>query len=169
MAEGSGNIESEGGGSGKVFLVLGLLGGLALGGGLGYFYSKQYGAQPDPNAAHEEKAEPKGDLLSVPFDRLAVPIFARAGGSSRFVGNYFVDIKVETRGEENQIKIRKAQPQLQQAFLSAISKNDMMRDDAPLEIDVDKAGDILKKKATEVLGAGVVEKVLITSAMRVSQ
>ncbi|MCJ9430403.1 hypothetical protein [Kordiimonas marina] len=169
MSQDNASLESESG-SGKMLLVLGLLGGLAVGGGLGYFYSKQFGSHEGATTTSEAKpAKAEGKLLSVPFDRLAVPIYMHANGSSRFVGNYFVDIKVETHGEENQIKIRKAQPQLQQAFLSAISKNDMMRDDAPLEIDVDKAGDILKKKADEVLGPGVAERVLIMSALRVSQ
>ncbi|TNE60649.1 MAG: hypothetical protein EP335_18620 [Alphaproteobacteria bacterium] len=171
MSEDNLKMDSQGGGSGKMLLVLGLLGGLALGGGLGYFYSKQSGGdQPTANGEHAAKPEkPKGELMSVVFERLAVPIYSHRNDSSRFVGNYFVDITVETRGNDNQITVKKAEPRLQHAFLSAISKNDLMREDAPLELDVDKAGTVLKDKADEVLGAGIVERVLVTNAMRLTR
>jgi flagellar basal body-associated protein FliL len=160
-------IETGGGGGSKVFLVLGLLLGVAIGGGLGYYY---FSSQA-PEAAGEQakKKKPKGPLLSVTFERIAVPIYVQSGNSNRFVGNYFIDLAVQTRGSENQNAVNRIKPQLQHAFISVISKADLMQEDSPLEIDHDKATAALKDKANEVLGDDIVEAISILSAMRLSR
>lgn len=164
MAQDEADVDA-GGGSSKVFLVLGLLGGLAIGGGGGYYYFKS--VDPTAQTAGEEKPKkPKGPLHSITFERLAVPIYASGG---RFIGNYFIDLAVQVRGNDHQITVKRSQPQLQHAFLSAISQANLMREDAPTQIDHDKAAAVLKKKADEILGRGIVEDVAILNSMRLSR
>lgn len=161
-------MESEGG-SGKALLVLGLLGGLALGGGLGYYYSKNAADSSPDSGTEEVKKELKGPVLSIDFERVAVPLYSKSDSGSRFLGNYFIDLVVQVRGEDRQIAVRRAETQLQHAFVSAISRADLMREDSPLELDVDKVGRVLQDKANEVLGQGVVEAVLVKNAMRLNR
>lgn len=168
MAQDPASVEQQGSGSGKVLLVLGLLGGLAVGGGLGYYYSKNAGGN-EAATKEEVKVAPKGPLIDIDFERIAVPIYAKTDNGQRFLGNYFVDIAVQVRGEENQIAVRRAETQLQHAFVSAISRTDLMRADSPLELDVDKVGDLLKRKANEVLGGKIVEAVRVKNAMRLNR
>jgi len=160
---------TEEGGSGKVFLVLGLLIGAGLGAGGGfYLFGGSSGGDDAENPTLVEQTNSAVPLQAVPFERIAVPIYAKRGTTRRYIGNYFVDLHVNVRGEENQIAVKRSQSQLQHAFISAISKADLMREDSPTELDVDKASGILKAKAADVLGAGVVESVTITQSMRIS-
>ncbi|WP_417461792.1 hypothetical protein [Kordiimonas sp.] len=168
MAQDPSAMEPQGGGSGKVLLILGLLGGLALGGGLGYYYSKNTAGNTDTQKEEVKKA-PKGPVLSVDFERVAVPLYSKSDSGARFLGNYFIDLVVQVRGEDRQIAVRRAETQLQHAFVSAISRADLMREDSPLELDVDKVGKVLQAKANEVLGPGVVEAVLVKNAMRLNR
>ncbi|WP_262691532.1 hypothetical protein [Kordiimonas aestuarii] len=169
MAQDPSSIETEGGGSGKVLLVLGLLGGLAVGGGLGYYYSKSAGGGEDGTKTEQVKKAPKGPLIDIDFERIAVPIYAKTENGQRFLGNYFVDLAVQVRGDDHQIAVRRAETQLQHAFVSAISRTDLMREDSPLELDVDKIGTTLTAKANEILGKGVVEAVRVKNAMRLNR
>ncbi len=168
MSQDPASVEPQGGGSGKIFLVLGLLGGLAVGGGLGYYYSKST-AEEQQTPKEEVKVAPKGPLIDIDFERIAVPIYAKTDSGQRFLGNYFVDVAVQVRGEKNQIAVRRAETQLQHAFVSAISRTDLMREDSPLELDVDKVGQVLQAKANEVLGGKIVEAVLVKNAMRLNR
>ena len=157
------------GGSGKVFLVLGLLGGLALGGGFGYYFFKNAAPMDEAATQHAKERKKKEPLQSVAFDHVAVPIYARSNNNARFLGNYFVDLVVQVRGDDNLITVRRSEIQLQHSFISAISRNDLMREDSPLELDVDKVGALLTTKANEVLGPGIVEQVLVKSSMRLAR
>jgi flagellar basal body-associated protein FliL len=158
---------SEESGSGKVFLVLGLLVGLGLGAGGGFYY---FGGSADETTEEEKEAqkqEQREPLTAIAFDRIAVPIYATRGNSRRYIGHYFIDLDVNVRGAENQITVKRSKSQLQHSFVSVISKQDLMREDSPTELDVDKAAKLLTAKATEVLGAGIVESVSIRSSMRI--
>lgn len=166
MAHDDASVES-GSGSGKVFLLLGLLGGIAIGGGLGFYYFKSNA--PTDEGEVVEKAKPKGPLQTVEFQRIAVPIYMKTENSSRFVGNYFVDLSVQVRGNDNQILIKRYEPQLQHAFIAAISQADLMREDAPLQLDHDKIAQLLKEKAATVVGQGIVENISILNTMRLSR
>lgn len=157
----------EAGGGGKVFLVMGLLAGVALGGGLSYYYFSNQA--PAGEEGSVEKKVPKGPQFNIAFPRIAVPIYVKSNNRSRFVGNYFVDLSVQVRGEENQILVRRSEAQLQHAFISAISQTDLMREDSPLELDGEKVSRVLKERANTLLGAGVVENISIINTMRLSQ
>lgn len=161
-------IETEGGGSGKVFLVLGLLAGVAIGGGFSYYY---FGSQGGDSAAQEkvEKKKPKGQAFNIKFERVAVPIYLRRDSGTRFLGNYFIDLSLQVYGEQDQISVRRMEPQLQHAFISVISSSNLMREDSPMELDNAKAAAAIKKRANEVLGDSIVDSVSILNAMRVSR
>lgn len=161
-------IETDSGGSGKVFLVLGLLAGVAIGGGFSYYY---FGSQGGGDQVEEkvEKKKPKGDAFDIKFERVAVPIYQHRDGRTRFIGNYFIDLSLQVYGEEDQISVRRMEPQLQHSFISVISSTNLMREDSPLELDNDKAAAAIKKKANEVLGEQIVDSVAILNAMRVSR
>ncbi|NVJ98096.1 MAG: hypothetical protein HWE25_08090 [Alphaproteobacteria bacterium] len=156
---------SEGGGSSKVFLVLGLLAGVALGGGLSYYY---FNTQVPASEEEAREVKPKGPVHSIRFERIAVPIYLTSGNSRRFIGNYFIDLAVEVRGDDNQITIRRSETQLQHAFIAAISQNDLMREDSPLELDHEKVSSVLKARANSVLGSNIVQNVAILNSMRLS-
>ncbi|MEX0300657.1 MAG: hypothetical protein AB3N28_16400 [Kordiimonas sp.] len=161
MAE---EAEIEEGGSSKVFLILGLLLGVAFGGGAGYYFSGGNEAQPTENGA-EKTAPVRKELIAVPFERLAVPIYSSRDSRRRFLGNYFINANVMVDGEANQIAIKRSLAQLQHGFISSISKTDVTKEGSPSELDLDKLADVFKKKATEIMGAGVVESVAITEAI----
>jgi len=164
MSEETGDNE---GGSGKVFLVLGLLIGVGVGGGGGFYY---FGGSSDKEETEKTSVEKvvKEDLIPVTFERIAVPIYATRGSGRRYVGNYFIDLHVNVVGADDQILVKRSLSQLQHAFISAITKADLMREDSPTELDIDKAAKILKAKAAEVVGADVVKSVTITKSMRVA-
>jgi hypothetical protein len=156
------------GGSSKVFLVLGLIVGLGLGAGGGFYYFGAGGGDgevAEDGSPSEENREP---VIPIAFDRLAVPIYATRGNSRRYIGNYFVDLHVNVRGADNQIAVKRSMSQLQHAFVSAISRAELMREESPTELDIDKAADLLEAKANEVLGTGIIDSVTISKSMRVS-
>ncbi len=160
-------VEAEGG-SGKVFLVLGVLIGAGLGAGGGYYY---FGSSADHETESQtaiEKKAPIEETIAIPFDRLAVPIYTKRGNKRRYVGNYFIELKVNVVGADNQIAVKRSMAELQHAFISAITKANLMREDAPTELDVDKAAKILKAKADAVIGAGTIKSVTVFKSMRIS-
>jgi len=160
--------EAEGG-SGKVFLVLGILVGLGIGAGGGYYFFDSK-SEADISEDKKEEKEPivVEELIAVPFDRIAVPIYATRGNRRKYIGNFFIDLHVNVHGEDNQIAVKRSMSQVQHSFISVISRSDLMRDGSSTELDIDKAADILKKKADEVLGVGVVRSVTISKSMRLS-
>ncbi|MFC3051162.1 hypothetical protein [Kordiimonas pumila] len=159
-------VEPEGGSS-KVFLVLGLILGVGLGGGAGYYLSAS--KSEDDNSAeaiHEKEEKKKEPIISIPFENMAVPIYATRNSKRIFVGNYFVNVNVQVRGETRQIAIKRSVSQLTHGFISAISKSDLMDEENRTELDMDKAATILKQKADSIMGNGIVESVTITEAIR---
>ena len=168
MSEETPDNDAEGS-SGKVFLVLGLLLGVGLGGGGGYYYFGGSGEEATEGTVEEViEAAPVEELIPITFERIAVPIYATRGTSRRYVGNYFLDLHVNVVGQDDQILVKRSLSQLQHAFISAITKGDLMREESRTELDIDKAAELLKNKAAEVVGAGVVKSVTITKSMRVS-
>jgi len=159
-------IDNESG-SGKVFLVLGLMIGAGLGAGGGFYFFGGGSTTDDSEAPVQEKVVQEA-LIPIPFERIAVPIYAKRGTSRRYIGNFFIDLNANVRGAENQITVKRSMSQLQHSFISAISKADLMREDSPTELDIDKTSKVLKEKAAEVVGVGIVESVTITKSMRIA-
>jgi len=158
-------VKVEEGGSSKVFLILGLLVGVAFGGGAGFYFSGGGDAETPTDKTVEKKEIVYEDLISVPFERLAVPVYKVQGSRRRFVGNYFINADIQVAGETNQIAIKRSLAQLQHGFISAISKSDLMKEDSQAELDLDKLADVFKKKSDEIMGSGIVVNVSITEAI----
>lgn len=161
MAE---ETDIEEGGSSKVFLILGLLLGVAFGGGAGYYFSGGSDSAPE-QGSKEKKAPVKKNLIAIPFERLAVPIYGTQGSRRRFMGNYFINANVLVDGEANQIAVKRSLAQLQHGFISSISKTDMMKEGSEKELDLDKMAKVFEQKAVEIMGPGVVEDIAITEAI----
>lgn len=159
----------EGGGSGKVLLILGLVLGVGIGGGAGYFMSGQDAGAPTDAEETVKEEKPKGDLLPIDIEKLTVPIYSVRNDSRRFIGNFFVDVRLQVYGQDKQITVKRAETQLQHAFLSAMSRADLMVEGSGSEIDFDKAARILKARADEILGAGIVEDVSIVKSVRMTR
>jgi len=167
MSGNSKDNQIDAGGSGKGLLVLGLLGGLLVGGGLAYYFLKdqiQSGEETSPAEQEKENLEP---LQAIRFERLTVPIYVRSGNSSRYIGNFFINIDVLVQGDDNLIAVRRSEPQLQHAFISAISSADLMQEGSSQQLDMEKTARLLKAKANEVLGSNAVADVSVIEAMRI--
>ena len=167
MSQNSNENEADAGGSAKGLLVLGLLGGLLVGGGLAYYYLKDQIASGDNDATSEQEQENLEPLQAVRFERLTVPIYVRSGNSSRYIGNFFINIDVLVRGDDNLIAVRRSEPQLQHAFMSAISSADLMQEGSSQQLDMENTARLLKTKANEVLGSNAVADVSVVEAMRI--
>ena len=156
--------DGEEGSSGSKLLVMGALLGMAVGGGGAYYFAG--GAAPS-EPGQEQKAAKKvfKELISVPFVRLAVPIYATRKNRRRLMGNYFIDANIQVDGEDNQIAIKRSVAQLQHGFISTISRAELMVSETSKEIDTEKLARLLKKKAIQIMGPGIVEDVTITGAM----
>ena len=168
MSGDSSDVDVQGGGSAKGLLVLGLLGGLLIGGGVAYYLLKDQVAAPEGDQQETEKApEPTEPLQAVRFERLTVPIYQRTGNSRRYIGNFFINIDVLVSGDDNLIAVRRSEPQLQHAFISAISSSDLMQENSPQQLDMEKTARLLKSRANAVLGSNIVEEVSVVEAMRI--
>lgn len=169
MAQNNNDIETDAGGSAKGLLIIGLLGGLVIGGGVAYFYANsQQQATDQDDTSQKVAVKNQAPLQSVRFDRLTVPIYTNRSGSPRFIGNFFINIEVLVRSDTNLIAVRRSEPQLQHAFISAISKSDLMQEGSNQQLDLEKTAEILKNKANEVLSGNIVEAVSVVEAMRIS-
>ncbi len=167
MSQNSTDVEVEGGSSARGLLVLGLLGGLLIGGGVAYYFMKDQVASLDEDETEQQTAEPSKPLQAVRFERLTVPIYAQTGGSRRYIGNFFINIDVLVEGDDDVIAVRRSEPQLQHAFISAISSADLMRPDSPQQLDLDKTARLLKDRANSVLTDNIVANVSVIEALRI--
>lgn len=167
MSQNSTDVEVEGGGSARGLLVLGLLGGLLIGGGVAYYFMKDQIASSEEDGSEQQNAEPSKPLQAIRFERLTVPIYAQSGGSKRYIGNFFINIDVLVEGDDNVIAVRRSEPQLQHAFISAISAADLMRPESPQQLDLDKTARLLKDRANSILTGNIVADVSVVEALRI--
>ncbi len=168
MSQEKSEIEVEGAGSSaRGLMVLGLLGGLLIGGGVAYYLMKDDTASSDDGNQEEVRQEPRIPLQAISFERLTVPIYRKIGSSRRYIGNFFINIEVLVRGDENVIAVRRSEPQLQHAFISAISSADLMQEDAPQQLDMDKTAQLLKRRGNSVLGSDIITDISVVEAMRI--
>lgn len=171
MSEDGGEVSEGGGGGGKMLLIVGLVVGLAGGAGVGFVL---FGGGEPPAAEGDvvEEKEPEvvapENLLTIQFERVAVPIYGETGGRRRFIGNYFINIDIQAETERNQLLVRQSEPRLRHSFADAISKRGLMRDDDPLQIDYDKARKEFMLRAKSLLGDDVVYDISISDTVRVS-
>lgn len=167
MSQNSNELDVEAGGSARGLLVLGLLGGLVIGGGVAYYFLKDQIDMGQGSSGEEQMEENREPLQAVRFERLTVPIYTRSGNSSRYIGNFFINIDVLVEGDSNLIAVRRSEPQLQHAFISAISNTNLMQENSPQQLDMEKIATLLKNRANEVLGTDAVSEVSVVEALRI--
>ena len=168
MSQNNTKTDAEPAGSAKGLLIIGLLGGLLIGGGVAYFYTKGEQVDGTTEAAQEKRKEENvAPLQAIRFERLTVPIYSKSGNSSRFIGNFFINIDVLVRSNEDLISVRRSEPQLQHAFIAAISRSDLMMENSRQQLDLEKTAQVLKKKANEVLAGDIVEDISVIEALRI--
>ena len=168
MSQDKSDMEVEASGSSaRGLMVLGLLGGLLIGGGAAYYLMKDQVTPADGSEQEEVEQEPRVPLQAISFERLTVPIYRQIGNSRRYIGNFFINIEVLVEGDDNVIAVRRSEPQLQHAFISAISSADLMQDDAPQQLDMDKTAQLLKRRGNSVLGSDIIADVSVVEAMRI--
>lgn len=160
---------SGGGGSSKILLIVGLVLGLGAGGGATYFLvgGQQQAAPVEEEVPVEEVITDK-KMLSVKLDRIAVPIYGMKRGRREFLGNYFLEISLETDDDSDFAAIDASQHRVRQAFLEMITARSFLREDDSLQIDYAKAQKAFRDEANAVLGSGVVDRVTIINSIRVS-
>lgn len=168
MSQEKTEIDVDGAGSSaRGLMVLGLLGGLLIGGGVAYYLMKDQTVGGDGEEQEQSEPEPTVPLQAIGFERLTVPIYRQIGNSRRYIGNFFINIEVLVEGDANVIAVRRSEPQLQHAFISAISSADLMREDAPQQLDMDKTARLLKQRGNSVLGSNIIRDVSVVEAMRI--
>ena len=161
-------------GFGLLVLIIGIVGGLAIGGGAVYFLTRGGGEEAatnaDASAAEEEAAaaeeEPAADLLIVSARRVAVPMI---DGDLNVVGYMWVDLAFETDGPENQSYVSARLPALRDAFLRDLHSRRTTRIDRPGALDFDLVHERLEAATKATLGEGRVLAVRIVNAQRVPE
>ena len=165
--------EFEGGGNNKMLLIVGLLGGLAVGGGVGFLVAGQQDAISGEDGGEvvkeeEEKKELPDLLVPVKIERIAVPIFSKKRNRNQFIGNYFIDVTLQTRSDADALKVRAQEPKLQHAFIDVVSNEGVMKKDVPEQIDLVLAKQAFMKRVVHIFGDELVYDLAITKAVRVS-
>ena len=155
-------------GFGLLVLVIGIVGGLAIGGGAVYFLTRGGGEEAatgaEPSAANEE--EPAADLLIVSARRVAVPMI---DGDLNVVGYMWVDLAFETDGPQNQSYVSARLPALRDAFLRDLHSRRTTRSDRPGALDFDLVHERLEAATRATLGEDRVLAVRIVNAQRVPE
>ncbi len=160
------DIVEEGGG-GKALLIVGIVLGIAMGAGLGYFVFS--GSEKGADVSQESEVIADEKMLTISFERVALPIYLTRsnGGRARFIGNYFLDISIEVEGDDDQARVNRARAPLTQAFISSISKGGFLQE-GTTEVDYPTATQKIKDAGNRLLGDNVIKRVSFTNVMRVS-
>lgn len=156
--------EEEGGN--KTLLILGIIIGIAVGGGAVYTFLGQQAPTAEVEEEVEEEKPKRIEYPNMEFKKVAVPVYTIRRGKPYEAGNYILDfnIQVEPDHFDHVVKYR---VEFQQAFLSALNKNDVMQDGSMSIIDYNKASSVLTAAAKRVVNASYVHNVIIINAVKV--
>ncbi len=162
--------EESGGKSGFLLMILGVLGGIAIGAAAFWFISGGLGNERQGDEEHsrveeEKKVEEKKpvDLLIVPVRRFAVPLI---DGRMRVLGYMWVDLAFEVEGPNNQSYVAAHVPELRDAFLRDLNRRQTTRTDRPGALDIGLLHERLETVTRQVLGENRVLNVRITNVER---
>lgn len=163
-------------GKGPLLLILGVVGGLAVGGGAVYFLMP--GAQDLPAtetetatgepavAEHAAPVAPAVDLLLVQERRFAVPLI---NGEHKTLGYMWVDLAFEVDGPTRQSALATRMPELRDAFLRDLHARRTTREDRPGALDFDLLLERLGAATERVVGAEGYLAIRITNAQRMPE
>jgi len=176
MAEEGENSGGNGAGARKskrfgfFVLIAGILGGLAVGGGIMYFLdgggsgkpSAERSRTPDQSESGKGKdGEQSVDLLTVNVERFAVPLIDE---NDNRLGYVWVDLTFEVDGPENQSYVSAHMPELRDAYLRDLHTRQTTREDRPGALDFDLLKNRLQAVAEDTLGQDRVLAVRIVNA-----
>lgn len=163
-------VEESEGRSGRLMLIFGLVGGLAVGGGGTFYYTTQMAAQDGEaveEVVEEEEAEPEPeeviDVRYLYIERLPAGITDQRGN---VIGYVFLTFSLETRDPDEQSYVSERLPVIMDAFNKDISEYGITRADKPGAIDYDGVTSRLKDVANTLLGREMIYGVYITNALR---
>lgn len=161
--------EDAGGGGSKTLLILGLIIGIAIGGGAVFSFLGQQAPEPVANDVNGEPKEPPKkvkELKAMDFDKLSIPVFQTRRGKTYGAGNYIIEFKLMCDPDSHEY-VTKFRFALRQEILTALNKYDVMQDGSSMMIDYDKAAKAIHYAANKIVGDDKVEEVIIVNAVKV--
>lgn len=143
----------------RIIIIVGLVALLGGGGAAAYFLL--FAAPPEAaEPAPEPPPEPDAPDY-VKMDTLAAPLVDARGKVVRYV---FLKVSLEIGDAEKLAQIEAGKPRLHDAFLRALSRGSLSLPGQPGSVDLEAVKARLMARAAQELGAGVVTRVLVTSA-----
>jgi len=163
-AEGQEKNNGKGGAGGRKFLVLGLIAGLGLGGGgtAGYFLFAGGDETATEPVKAEEAPQPPQKTTFVKLERLSAPLVS----NGRVLGYVLLDLSLEVKGAEDELRVAQRLPALRAAFLKEVTDTPIGKQDQPMVIDYDGLTGRLRTVANRELGRETVLRVLVTQSTR---
>jgi flagellar basal body-associated protein FliL len=159
------------GGINKLLMAAILIVGLGIGGGGAFFFLSKSDTNHEGDveeveieAVVEEEEVELTEFKFVLFEGMAVPIHDSRG---KYVGNYKITIKVLTKSDNNNVRVKNVRFELRQAFISRIAKGGFLMPNST-NLDYEKTANVLKEIAKDITGDTFVEGVTIEDAMRVN-
>ena len=152
---------------GKLLLIVGLVLGIALGGGVAAVLLPSGGDEPAEETAETEPeaeaetAEP-AEVLTVAVTRLPVPL---ADAQGEVLGYMFVDLSLEVDGMDSQSYVAARVPRLRDAYLRRLSGQQLTLADRPGALDYDRLNLLLMDVTGSVVGADRVTQIFVTQVV----
>lgn len=157
-----GQKEKKGPG-GRKLLIVGLVAGLVLGGGgtgAYFLFTGKDDAAATPVV--EEQPKPPEKTTFIKLDHLSAPLVSEG----RVLGYVLLDLSLEIKGSEDELRVAQRLPALRAAFLKEVTANPIGREDQPMVIDYDGLTDRLRDLANRELGKDAIVRVLVTQNTR---
>ena len=155
---------------GKLLLIVGLVLGIALGGGVAAVLLPSGGdeAAEDaeqaevPDAEAEAETAVPAEVLTVAVTRLPVPL---ADAQGEVLGYMFVDLSLEVDGMDSQSYVAARVPRLRDAYLRRLSGQQLTLADRPGALDYDRLNLLLMDVTGSVVGADRVTQIFVTQVV----
>ena len=156
-------------GGNKLMMIIILIVGLALGGGGAFFFLQQSAGDSEGGEEGVEEVEEDDDVelfepKYVLFEGMAVPIHNSRG---KYIGNYKVTIKVLTKDDDDNVRVKNLKFELRHAFITRIAQGGFLQPNST-NLDYEKMTNILEDIAKKHVGAKVIYGLTVEDAMRVN-
>lgn len=164
---GDGEEEAPKKGGGKMLLIFGLIGGLALGGGATFGALKYLGGDHEGDDGAEEVAEPEPlpelTTVYVTLSRIPASLVDERG---KILGYVFMDLSLEVANGEDRDWVATQMPLVRDAVHRSIARHGVAPPGKPAELDYDGATLRLKDAVNKALKRDVIVRVLLVSSMQ---